>query len=201
MPALEYRRTVAMTGPYYADPVSRRSGPRIDAGRLWAGGLATALVVAMIAVAGVVIIRGVFDIALLAPKGAGVWGDASTVWYVAGAAACALLATALMHLLVLFTPRPVSFFAWIIFLATATATAAPFAADAATEAKVATALLNLILGVAIGSLVTGTTRSAIRTAEARALTEPRRADPAAYDPRQADPRGTDPRGTDPRRWP
>jgi hypothetical protein len=180
-----------MASPYPTDPLSRGSGPSLDAGRLWAGGLATALVSSMIALAGLVVIRGVFDVALLAPKSAGVWGDARTIWYVGGAAVGALLATALMHVLVLFTPRPVTFFAWVMFLATATATAAPFGADAATEAKVATATLNLIIGVAIGSLVAGTTRSAIRTAEARALTEPRQAVPGTYDPR----------GTDPRRWP
>jgi hypothetical protein len=180
-----------MASAYPTDPSSRRSAPLLDAGRLWAGGLATALVSGMLALAGVVVIRGVFDIALLAPKSAGVWGDASTIWYVGGAAVGALLATALIHVLILFTPRPISFFAWVIFLATATATAAPFGADAATEAKIATATLNLILGVAIGSLVVGTARSAIRTAEARALTEPRQAVPGTYDPRR----------TDPRRWP
>jgi Family of unknown function (DUF6069) len=161
-----------MTAPYSANPAPRRPGAQLDAGRLWAGGVATALVVALIAVAGIVVIRGIFEIAVLAPKGDGVWGDASTAWYVLSAGAGALIATGLMHLFISFTPRPVRFFGWVIFLATAIAVAAPLAVEAETSAKLATATLNLILGVAIGSLVAGTARSAMRT--------PGSATPGAY---------------------
>jgi Na+/phosphate symporter len=143
-------------------PVSRRPGSRVDAGRLWAGGLATALVAALIAAVGILIARGIFDVPVLAPEGDGVWGDASTAWYAAAAAICALLATALMHLLLTFTPRSILFFGWVMFLATTLAVLAPFSTGASTAAKVATGLINLVLGVAIGSLVTGTARSARR---------------------------------------
>ncbi|MEV4314010.1 hypothetical protein [Actinocrispum sp. NPDC049592] len=41
---------------------------RRDTGRLWAGGSATALVAALIAVAGIVVTRGVFGVPVLAPS-------------------------------------------------------------------------------------------------------------------------------------
>jgi hypothetical protein len=40
---------------------------RVDAARLWTGGLATALVAALVAVVGVLIARGLFDVSVLAP--------------------------------------------------------------------------------------------------------------------------------------
>ncbi len=66
--------------------------PPVDAAKLWAGGLATALVAAPIAVVGILIARGLFDVPILARKGAGVWGDASTGWYAFGAALANLAA-------------------------------------------------------------------------------------------------------------
>lgn len=131
-------------------------------GRLWAGGVATALVAILVVVVGIVIARGIFDIQVLEPEGEGVWGDASAWWYSGVAALVALMATALAHLLLLSTPRPMLFFGWIIALATAAAVLAPFASGAALEAKVATGVINLALGVAIGTLLAGVGRSATR---------------------------------------
>ena len=139
---------------------SRR--PTVDAGRLWAGGVATAVVAALLTVAGVVVARGLFHVPILAPKGAGVWGSASTGWYAAAAAALGLLATGLMHVLTLFTPRPMRFFGWIVALATAVSVLVPLSIGGDLGARVATATLNLVLGIAIGSLVAGSARSATR---------------------------------------
>jgi hypothetical protein len=148
--------------------------PPVDGGRLWAGGLATALVAALIAIVGILLTRGLFGVAVLAPKGEGVWGDASTGWYALGAAVASLAATALVHVLLLFTPRPMLFFGWVMTLATIAAMLAPFATNQALASKLATALLNLILGIAIGSLVAGSARSARRTAAMRAAPNPYR---------------------------
>jgi hypothetical protein len=71
------------------------------------------------------------------------------------AAAVALLATALAHLLLLSTPRPLAFFGWIIGLATVLVVLLAFRTTAPLAQKAATAAVYLILGVAIGSLVSG----------------------------------------------
>ena len=154
-----------MTGAYGSEIRPRR--PTLDAGRLWTGGAATALVAALCTVVGILLARGVFDVPVLAPKGKGVWGDASTGWYAVGAAVAAFLATGLMHLLVLYTPRPMRFFGWIVALVTAAMVLAPFTTGDAMASKVATALLNLALGIVIGSLVAGTARSAVLTVARR----------------------------------
>jgi hypothetical protein len=159
-----------MAGTYQSQDVPERA--QVAAGKLWAGGLATALVAALIAVTGILMARGLFDISILAPKGEGVWGDASTAWYAVGAAIISLAATGLIHALILYTPRPMRFFTWILVLGTIVAVVAPFVADGTPAAKVATAALNLVLGVAIGSLVTGTARSAMRAGVAQPVRYP-----------------------------
>ena len=140
--------------------------PVLNAGRLWAGGAATALVAALIAVVGILFGRGVFDVEVLAPKGDGVWGDADTWTYAAVSAGAALVATGLVHLLILSTPRPLRFFKWVVTLATLAAVLAPFAAERSWE-TVATALINLAIGITIGALVTGTARSATTVVQHR----------------------------------
>ena len=102
----------------------------VDAGKLWAGGLATAVVAALIAVVGIVIARGIFHIPVLAPNRSGTWGDADTVTYALAAFGVGLFATALMHILLLATPSPFTFFGWILGLSTLVAALAPFATSA-----------------------------------------------------------------------
>ena len=151
-----------MSVPPYEDQGSRPPRPKVDAGRLWTGGVATAAVAALVAVVGVLIARGLFDVPLLAPTGEGTFGDASTARLAGLAALAALLATGLMHLLLVSTPRPVRFFSWIVTLATLIAVILPLMTDAEPSAKLATAVLNLVIGAAIGSLVSGIARSAVR---------------------------------------
>ena len=135
---------------------------RVDAARLWTGGLATALVAALVAVVGVLIVRGLFDVPVLAPTREGVLGGTSTARLAILAAVAALLATGLMHLLLLSTPRPFRFFTWIISLLTLVAVLAPFMTSAKPATMVATAAIGLVIGMAIGSLVSGAARSATR---------------------------------------
>ncbi|MGW1339517.1 DUF6069 family protein [Kribbella sp. NPDC002412] len=143
-------------------PHAADRAPRVNAGRLWAGGAATAVVAALVAVVGILLARGVFGLAVLAPEGEGVWGDADTWTYAACAAAAALLATGLVHLLILSTPSPLRFFRWVVTLVTLAAMLAPFAAERSWE-TVATALINLSLGITIGTLLSTTARSATTT--------------------------------------
>jgi membrane associated rhomboid family serine protease len=135
---------------------------RVDADRLWTGGLATALVAALVAVVGVLIVRGLFDVPVLAPTREGVLGGTSTARLAILAAVAALLATGLMHLLLVSTPRPFRFFTWIVSLLTVVAVLAPFMTDATLATQVVTAAIGLVIGMAIGSLVSGAARSAIR---------------------------------------
>ena len=134
----------------------------VDARKLWAGGVATAIVAGLIAVAGILIARGLFDVPILAPKGEGVWGDADTAKYALWCALGALVATGLLHLLLVTTPRPLRFFKWIIALATLVAAVAPFGTSGSTESKIATAVINLVIGIAIGALLSGVARTAQR---------------------------------------
>jgi len=158
--------------PSYYDPTRGQPAPptrpSVDAGRLWAGGLATAIVAALIAVLGILIARGIFDVPVLAPKESGNWGNANTVTYAVVAFGAALVATGLMHLLLLTTPSPFQFFGWIVLLLTAVAAAAPFATGATLAAQVATAVINAIIGLAIFALTESSARrSLVRHGQAR----------------------------------
>ena len=141
------------------EPEPRR---RLDARPLWSGGVATAVVAGLIALVGILVCRWLFNVPILSPRGEGAWGNASTVGYVFAAAACALVATALMYLLLLSTPYPRVFFGWIIGLATVVAVVFPFSSTAPMSQKIATGLLNLVLGVAIGTLIAEVSRRATR---------------------------------------
>src|ERR1043165_7587718 len=126
---------------------------RVDARPLWSGGVATAVVAALIALVGILVARWLFNISFLSPRREGAWGNASTAGYVFASAGCALVATALMHLLLLTTPYPRVFFGWIIGLATLVAVVFPFSTTAPTSQKIAPRFIKLVLGVAIGTLI------------------------------------------------
>jgi len=129
--------------------------PEVDATKLWAGGIATAIVAGLVALVGVLAFRWVFGVPILAPHGAGAYGDVHTTEYVLTAALAAVIATGLIHLLLLTTPRPFGFFGWIIALATLAAMLFPFSTSAQLSQKFATGAVNLCIGIAIGSLLTG----------------------------------------------
>jgi hypothetical protein len=114
--------------------------PSVDGGRLWAGGAATALVAALVAV---VMVRPP-----LIPI-----GDSFTVRYAVTAAVLAILATALGHLLALTTPRPRSFSTWIVGLATLVGVVLPFRLTGTTAGRLATAGVDLVIGLAVLSLL------------------------------------------------
>jgi Family of unknown function (DUF6069) len=126
--------------------------PTVDAGRLWAGGAATAVVAALVALVGVLIGNAVLDVKMVAPPLLPI-GDSFAVRYALTAVALALVATGLAHVLVLTTPRPRAFFSWIVGLSTLVGTVLPFAADGSIGGKLATALVDLVLGLCILSLL------------------------------------------------
>jgi hypothetical protein len=158
-----YDRTRPMTQPPAApQPRQPHSASRVDAVRLWSGGVATAVVAGLIALVGILVCRWLFNIPLLAPQRDGAYGDAHTTAMVLISAAAALVATGLLYLLLLSTPRPLAFFGWIIGLATVLVVIVPFSTSAALSAKVATAAVDLVIGVAIGTLLSSVAARAVR---------------------------------------
>ena len=137
----------------------------LDMRRLWLGGVATAVVAALTVVVGVYIARGILGISVLAPATAGDLGTSATAVYAVFAAACALLATGILNLLLLGAPRPLAFFTWIAALADVLAVTTPFSQGAPLSSKVFTALINLLVGVAVISLLSGVARAAARPVE------------------------------------
>ena len=143
-------------------PPERRARPTVDAGQLWAGGAATAVVAGLIALVGVLVCRWLFNVPILAPKHDGAYGNAHTTTLILVSALAALVATLLAHLLLLSTPRPMLFFGWIVGLVTLVMVIFPFSTGATMEEKIATAAVYLVIGVAIGTLISGVAHRAVR---------------------------------------
>ena len=151
-----------------------RNQVSINASRLWAGGVATACVAALVAYVGVLVCRDVLKVALTRPPilldlGWSISGD-----YAATAFVCALAATGLAHALAATTPRPRVFFGWIVALVTVASMVPPFASSAPMASKVSTAAINLAVGVAIGTLLTAVLSRTVVDTEGSWTKQPRR---------------------------
>ena len=128
--------------------------PTIDPRSLWTGGAATAVVAALVAVVGVLIVHGVFDVPVIAPGNTdGLIDYVGAVWLAVFAVVGSLLATALAHVLLLLTPRPMAFFAWIVGLVTLAFAIWPYTVRVGAAVQFANAALYLAIGIAIGMLV------------------------------------------------
>jgi len=125
----------------------------VDARRLWTGGAATACVAALVAWIGVLVGQGVLDINLTTTAVVVRVSDSLSLNYAVTAFLMALAATALAHLLSATTPRPRAFFSWIVGLVTLAAMILPFARGGQTDAAVCVSVINLALGLCIGSLL------------------------------------------------
>jgi hypothetical protein len=148
---------------YPASPTDAGSNRvRPDAGQFWAGATATAVVAALIALVGILICRWTLNIPILAPAGDGAWGNAHTAEYALVAAIIAIIAGGLLYLLVLGTPQPLMCYDWIMGLVTLAAVVYPFSTSATVDQKAATAVVNLVLGIAITTLLTAVATRAVR---------------------------------------
>ncbi|AEG44897.1 hypothetical protein [Isoptericola variabilis] len=156
-PAYEQRPGTVPTG----EPADAWDAPvpapgenlRLNAGRFWAGAAATVLVCALIGFAASVIIEQVFDLELLSPPDL---FDAGTSASWAGAGALfALLAAVVLQLLVVATPRPSMFFGWLVGLTAVILAVLPFTGDPDVLPAVLTALVWIVLGLAVWSMLTG----------------------------------------------
>jgi hypothetical protein len=149
-----------------SEPITAQR-PVLDAARLWTGGLATAIVAALIGLVGVLVVRVIATHVPQLPA-AGVLSTASgTILLCTVAAAAALAATGLAYLLLMSTPRPMAYLGWIVGLATAAAAVLPLTTGAPLAVAVAEGVINLVIGLAIGSLVAGAVYSAARGTSAR----------------------------------
>jgi hypothetical protein len=129
---------------------------RVHAGRLWAGGFATAVVAALVGLVGV-LVASVADINPVSPE----WlvGDAQGGedgrHYALTAFLAALVATALLHVLLLTVPQPLRFFHWIVGLSTVAAVTVAFTRRGDVAEQVAAGTITAAIGIAIGSLLSG----------------------------------------------
>ncbi|WP_402468875.1 hypothetical protein [Isoptericola aurantiacus] len=131
-------------------PPSQRA--QLDVGRYWAGAAATVLVCALLGFAASVIFDEVFDIGLYAPDALGTGDDVS--WAGAGAL-FALIAAVVLQLLVVVAPRARMFFGWLVALTTVILAVLPFTGDPDPLAGTMTALVWLVLGIAVYSMLSG----------------------------------------------
>jgi hypothetical protein len=130
---------------------------------LWTGGAATAVVAALVAVVGVLVVRGVFGIPVIAPGNTDAVIDyVGAIWLAVFAAVGSLLATALAHVLLLLAPRPMAFFGWIEGLVTLAFVVWPYTVRVSGTVQIANALLYLAVGTAIGILVNFAANQTIR---------------------------------------
>jgi hypothetical protein len=75
-----------------------------------------------------------------------------------------------MHLLSVATPAPSQFFGWIMVLVTLIAVVLPLTLSVAPSAKIATAAINLVIGLVIAAVVNSMAASA-RTLHRRRTTQ------------------------------
>jgi hypothetical protein len=143
----EFRYTPTMPNETLGS--SRSVGVGVDERKLWAGGAASAIVVGLVALVGVLVSRWLFKLPVLAPRQDGAYGDVHTTALILVAMGAALVATALVHLLMIGTLRPRLFFGWIVALVTTIAVVFPFSTTAALDARIATAIVNLAICLSV----------------------------------------------------
>jgi hypothetical protein len=109
-------------------------------------------VAGLVGLVGVLVAEGLLDLDMADPPLLPI-GSSFAVRYALTAAALALVATGVAHLLALSAPRPQAFLSWIIGLATVVGVVLPFTLEATTAGRFATAIVDLVIGLSIGSLL------------------------------------------------
>jgi hypothetical protein len=124
--------------------------------------VATAVVAALVAVIGLVVAKDIFNVPVWLPTGDQTVMSATGGRLILISAGAAIVGTGLMQLLLIATPRPFQFFGWIMALAAVAAALWPFTTDMTTVSKVAGALISIVVGIAIWSLLAGVARSSLK---------------------------------------
>lgn len=144
-------------------PAPRRE-PIFNPVRLWTGGVVTALIAALLAVVGFLIVGNVMGQTILGVKPNGDPFNPSMIGYAFAGVVASLLATAVMHLLLVGTPRPLFYFGWIGALCTAILVLIPLGVhqrEGGWLTVLPTAVINLIGGIAITAIVRGTAAASL----------------------------------------
>ena len=89
------------------------------------------------------------DLQLYRPDATLAYSSTATTGYAISAAVAALIATLLLYVLMLSTPEPVKFFYWIAGLFTVIITILPFMYTAGAVQQLATAIIDLIVGIGL----------------------------------------------------
>jgi hypothetical protein len=156
-----------------------RTEVRIDARRLWGAGVATAAIAAAAGVVVFLFATEVFDVTLRVRTGStgayeklGV-ANVAIVAFLAG-----IVATAVLHLMLRFVPRPKVFFFWLASLAMIASLLAPLSLQITDKAKVWLCSMHVVVGIVIISLLLATA-SRVMVTGPRVLDEPLTGPPGA----------------------
>ncbi|MGO1317960.1 MAG: hypothetical protein ACTMIR_13120 [Cellulomonadaceae bacterium] len=133
----------------------------LEPGRFIAGAAATALVAALVGMVGVVVFERIFSFRLVPPPDVLSSGSHQTAFAVGGAL-LAILAAVVLAVLVLAAPRPRLFFGWIMGLVTTVITVLPFAWTSTLTSAAFTGVVNLLIGVAVWTLLAGVASRTIK---------------------------------------
>src|SRR6266536_5386293 len=156
----------AMKAP--VDQPGSQSRAIVDGARLWTGGGATTLIVALIVLVGVLISR-VVGVPGLAGDETGTLATVLLAGYAVMWAGTTLLLTGALHLLLLLVPRPLQRFALVASALVLMAVVAPFTAGTSHVAALAAALINLVAGVTAEVLLLRVGRTAFQEGRRRYL--------------------------------
>ena len=113
---------------------------------------------------GVLICRDLLDVKLVEPPLLRIT-DSFPMNYAVTAFVLALAATGLAHLLSVITPRPRVFFGWIIGLFTVATMVLPFALEGSLKGKICAAVINMVIGLCIASLLSAVLSRTVVDAE------------------------------------
>lgn len=117
----------------------------VDGARVWMGGGATSLAVALIVLVGVLVSR-VAGVPGPAGDATGTLATTLLAGYAVVWAGTTLLLTGALHLLLVLVPSPLQVFAWVASALVLLAVAAPFTAGTTRSSELAAAAVNLAAG-------------------------------------------------------
>jgi magnesium-transporting ATPase (P-type) len=160
--------TYAPGGTYYAarpqppEPPRRRVGPDINVGMFVGGVVMTGVVTGLAAWLAAWVIRAIVDQVNESGK-YGVWNPVARdeYWFALVGFLCALAAGALWYVLQIITPSPDQFYVWIVGLLVAAAVIIPVVLSDQISVKIGTAVMHLIIGLPLLSLIPAMGRKSI----------------------------------------